>query len=196
MDETKLIADLMSDGLSHERALGRLYRHRPYRKTIIYALNKRGLNRSEAESLWTDIVVQFSSLVRRGKYEDQGKLLGYLQNLARFMALNHFRAQKKQPKTVDLDEREPVSTDAFDTLLKPELKSLLNSQLQRLGEVCQQILMLWAGGYSMKEITSNLKLTSEGATRKRKHGCMKSLLEYIHAQPEVLSELRAYHQSQ
>ena len=150
------------------------------------------MSADDCQTLWTDIVVKFSSLVKNGKYEHQDKLIGYLKNLAGYLYLNFIRDNKKY-KSENL-ESIVVKDEVLEAATKDniELKELLNSQLSALKEMCKSILYLWASDYSMQEIMKELNLISEEATRKRKHICLKELLDKVHGNEKMLSLLKDY----
>lgn len=112
------------------------------------------------------------------------------------MLLNHFRDQKRD-KTEDLSD--PIIKDHYIeavTMDHKELKGLFDAQLGRIGEMCKSILSLWAQDYSMNDIMEKLSLISVEATRKRKHLCMKQLLDNISGNQGLLNLLQEYYKEQ
>lgn len=196
MIESEIIQHLNGDALSRDKALTYLYSSKTYRDAIVHFLLAKGVSKDDSNMLWTDIVVKFSTLVSRGKYEDQQKLIGYLKNLANYMLLNHFRDQKRD-KTEDLSDL--IIKDHYIeavTMDHKELKGLFDEQLGRIGEVCKSILSLWSQDYSMNDIMDKLSLISVEATRKRKHLCMKQLLDNISGNQDLLNLLQEYYKEQ
>ena len=192
MTDLTLINNLKGDARINEKAVGFLYTNKSYREPIFFFLKSKGLSADDCQTLWTDIVVKFSSLVKNGKYEHQDKLIGYLKNLAGYLYLNFIRDNKKY-KSENL-ESIVVKDEVLEAATKDniELKELLNSQLSALKEMCKSILYLWASDYSMQEIMKELNLISEEATRKRKHICLKELLDKVHGNEKMLSLLKDY----
>lgn len=187
MTEIEIIEKLKGSRSSHDQAMSFLYSSKAYREPIFFFLKSKGISNDECNLLWTDIVVKFCLLVKSEKYEHQGKLIGYIKNLSGYMVLNHFRAQKNV-KTDDISMT--LIKDQYveeNTLNHKELKDLLEEQLSLLGDVCKSILEYWSLDYSMQEIMKKLKLVSVEATRKRKHICLKKLLDNINSKEEVLT---------
>lgn len=147
----------------------------------------------DSQMLWTDIVIKFALLVRNGTYKHQDKMLGYIKNLANYMALNFFRDAKKKYNFEEFDEhiKDPAIESA--TLYHKELKQMMDRELMKLGETCKELLLLWANGYSMAEIQSKMTFVSGEATRKRKHICMKKLLANVRSDTDLIGVLKEYY---
>lgn len=146
-------------------------------------MRSKGVSANAATTLWTDVIVKFGLLVRRGKYTHQDKLAAYLKNLAGYLVLNHFRDLRR--KIPDDWQPEEIIALQHHTFTSIELRNLLDQQLARLGDLCRQVLELWSMGSSMREIQSQLKIISETATRKRKHDCLKRLYSNVQSNPQL-----------
>lgn len=191
-DET-IVKYLQSSPQEHDKAISYLFTTPRFKTPIVSFLKMKGMSNNDTNILWTDIVVKFGLLVKSGKYEHRGKLLGYIKNLANFMLLNYIRDNKKSNFSelkIDVVEDSVVATA---TMYHKELKSLLDKQLSVIGEKCKNTLFLWAQGYSMKEIMQKLSFVSVESTRKRKHTCLKKLLKHVDDNEQLLKTLEDYH---
>lgn len=196
MTESELVENLTLDAKSCEKALAYLYRSKIYKEPILKFFQSKRLSAQDGHMLWTDTVIKFSSLVKAGKYQHQGKLIGYLKNLAGYLFLNHLRDNKKY-HTDDLSDfivKDPNIEAA--TRDHKELKALISDQLSRLKSMCRDILYLWAQNYTMQEISDALLIVSEEATRKRKHLCLKELLDNVHSNEKLRNTLKDYYYEQ
>lgn len=192
MQYSDLVADIKKGGTSHDRALGQLYNDASLRAQVFGYLVKKGMTQADAQTIWTDAVVQFGKLVLDGKYEDQDNLPGYLMNLARYLLLNQIRSNKRY-QYVDLEDIDQSSTGVEDvTVYTNEIKALFEGILALLGESCSRILSLWSRGYSMEEIRAKMSVVSNEAIRKRKHSCLKKLLDSVDANPTLKNQLEEY----
>ncbi len=189
LTESELIENLKGDTKEHNNALGVLFEDASMKTPVISFLKSKGLRKTDAETLWTDIVVKFGLLVKNGKYEDQSKLLGYLLNLANFIFLNHIRSKRSEKKKDQLQSINSSYEVCFD---HKELKGLIKRVLSKLGQPCMDIVLMWSQGYSMKEIREAKKIVSDEACRKRKHNCMKKLLSYINDNESLKQEFNLY----
>jgi len=191
--DQELIDNLCLDRIKHDKALSYLYNSVKFKTPVYSFLRHKGVNSSDLTLLWTDICVKFALLVKNGKYEHKGKMLGYIKNLANFMALNYFRDLKREPPKQTLDGIQDDFQISYVANNHFELKRLLDQQLDKLGEVCKNLLLHWSRGYSMKEISTKFNIISETATRKRKHNCMKKLLSIVHADEKMAALLKEYY---
>ena len=192
MDEFSITSGIKAGGILHDKAMSYIYSTSIYKQPVTIYMRSKGISAIDSEALWTDLVIQFGKLVISGKYNDQGTLIGYLKNMARYMVLNHFRDNKKHNHSELNDEI--YNTGALDELniYNQEIKALLSEQLDTIGEVCKEILLLWSRDYSMTEIMKKLKIISPEATRKRKHSCLKKLLDNVSKDENLQNQLKEY----
>ncbi len=193
MTDLSIYQDLLAGGQAHDRALSLLFRHDTYREGVLATIRSKGLNQAEAYELWTEVVIEFGSLVRRKKYQESGTMLAFLKNIARFKALNYLRDRRSKEKLGLEDYQLENLTIKEEDLGSLELAQIIDGMLGRLGETCKSVLSLWSRGYSMKEIQEQLKLISEAATRKRKHNCMKKLLSNVEESKEMQDLLKLHY---
>lgn len=193
MDQDEIIEGILAKGSNFEKSVSYLYTAPEIRNQVIALLKSKGLKSNDSETLWTDIVVKFSSLVVSGKYNHQGKMVGFIKNLAGYMFLNYIRDNKKYSNVSSLDQIEVEdSTDLNVRIYNNELKALFSSALSHLGEKCNSVLTLWSRGYKMNEIMKEVKIISPEATRKQKHSCMKKLLSYVDDNVEFKNMLKQF----
>jgi|TARA_R110000737_G_scaffold306281_1_gene313975 hypothetical protein len=193
LDQDEIIEGILASSSSFEKSVSYLYTAPEIRNQVIALLKSKGLKSNDSETLWADIVVKFSSLVVSGKYKHQGKMIGFINNLARYMFLNHIRDNKKYTHVLSLDQIEVVdSTDINVNIYNDELKELFSNTLSLLGEKCKSVLTLWSRGYKMNEIMKEVKIISPEATRKQKHSCMKKLLSYVADNIEFKNMLKEF----
>ncbi len=193
LTEIELIQNLASEPSAHNKALAFLFTARLYKDPVVSYLKSKGLTNDECNILWTDIIVKFGLLVKKGKYVHQGKLEGYLKNLAGYVMLNYFRSSKKHHTDELTDQLTKDVAVEHATSNHQELKILINHQLSKIGENCKEILSLWAQDYSMGEIMAKMKIISVEATRKRKHICLSKLLDNIANDQNVSKLFKEYY---
>jgi len=114
----------------------------------------------------------------------------YLCGIARYTCLNLIG--KTKSRTKDLDAQFDIATDVTpETLiLKQDKHDVLQGLLSKLGRNCQEVLMHWANGYSMKEIATMMNYKSDMMAKKKKYKCFKELLNYLEEHPEIKNILR------
>lgn len=122
-----------------------------------------------------------------------GNLYSYLNGIAKYVWLGELRRKKRvaSKETVLEFESHDTADMSFELLiLDEERNEAISTILDIIGEKCKQVLMLWAGGYNMKEIAEQSGYKSEGVARKKKFQCMKSLTAYLDQNPEQKEMLR------
>ena len=194
MTDHEITENLKLGGTKHDKALSHLYLSPKFSTPIIKHLVSKGMSSIDSNQLWTDVVLKFGLLVKDGKYKDQNNLLGFLRNLGGYMCLNFFRDNKKYKSTVLNEEITAEFLYEDVTIYNKELKIIFEEQLAFLGESCKSTLLLWARGYSMKEIMVKEKFVSVEATRKRKHICLKKLLENVRNNTSLFTTLKSYYE--
>lgn len=192
MKDLSIINGIKQGGLHHDKAIGYLYTQKKFRTPIFSFIRSKGIHVNDAQSLWTDIVIQFGKLVIKGKYQHEGNIIGYLKNMSRYMVLNHFRDNKKYNFTDIEDISYSLSMEEDLSIYNNELKGLIIGQLDLLGDTCKEILLLWSRDYSMAEIMKKVNVVSIEATRKRKHTCLKKLLDNVSKDDKYQVLLKQY----
>ena len=74
--------------------------------------------------------------------------------------------------------------------LYAEQKELLSKILEFATEDCKKVLLRWAQNYRMKEIASEMHYKSEDYAKRKKHLCLKKLVEHLTRNPELKERLR------
>ena len=193
MTEAEIVTNLKSTPEKHNAALALIYKDNNFKSSILQFLKSKGVSNTDAQMLWTDIVVKFGLLVRQGKYTHQSKMLPYIKNLSNYILLNYFRDQRKnfsielKEEIIENSKLKVVSNNHF------ELKKLLDESLSVIGDSCKNLLLYWAQGYSMKESMQKFNFISVESTRKRKHTCMKKLLRLVDDNKELANLLEEYY---
>ena len=193
MTEQQITENLIKGGKEHDQALSFLFKSEKYSIPIKRFLTSKGMDKDQTNALWTDIIIKFGQLVVNGKYQHQNNLLGYIRNLSGYMCLNFFRDNKKY-KTSDIEDIKYSLADEDISIYSDELKALFNKELAKLGDTCKSILSLWSRGYAMKEIAEKLKIISTEATRKRKHVCLKKLLNNIESNQTLKNTFKTFYE--
>lgn len=96
MTDTMLVS-LYQDG--HEKAFTELFkRYKSKVYNTIYLIVK---DSAVAEDLLQDVFIKSISILKTGKYTDEGKFLPWINRIARNLAIDYFRREKKYPTISD-----------------------------------------------------------------------------------------------
>lgn len=99
--------------------------------------------------------------------------------------LNELKKRGRRPVTKRLDDVYEVGEDVFaaaeQVVLEEARAGMFLAQFERLGEKCREILRQTLAGEAQEKIAEAMGVTY-GYLRKKKSGCMATLLSYIQAQ--------------
>lgn len=146
----------------------------------------------DARMVFDDAIVQFiKSVFSNPTFQLQGPVNAYLMGIAKHL---WYAESKKRLQRIDFQalEYEDVAADdppAPMLMWHGERKALLQQILGQIGRNCREVLMYWANGYSMEEISQRMSYQSEGMARKKKSICLKELTALIHQNPHLKSAL-------
>lgn len=175
------VRDIRKGGRAQDRAIDCLYRaHRPDVLNMVRSfLRFRSGIQDDAADMVQDAYLIMVEKIRDGGY-NQGSLVHFWTGITKGLLRNKLKRDARTDLTDDHNQFEEtdIATPEF-LLLDAEEKSRLEQILDRLGPKCKQVLMLWAGGYSMEEIASEMELSSEAMARKTKYRCKNQLMELI-----------------
>jgi DNA-directed RNA polymerase specialized sigma subunit len=71
-----------------------------------------------------------------------------------------------------------------------ERRQNLEVVLQQIDDKCRQVLTLWAKDMKMQAIAKVLNYSSAEVVRKKKHFCLKKLIELVNLHPELIDTLK------
>ncbi len=114
----------------------------------------------------------------------------YLNGIAKYLWYAELRKKKDLPERQWNEATEGVDPGHELNIINDERRQMLHQVLEKLGPDCKQILLMWAGGYSMKEIMDEVGGSSEGSVRKKKFKCMKAVAKYLDEHPEARRKLK------
>lgn len=175
------VRDIRLGGASLERATDALYRK--YREGALLKVRSflrfRAGIEDDAVDVLQDAFLVMIEKIREGGY-NEGSLLHFWIGIARGLLRNKL---KRDARTALIEDDNKYDRPDFETpeylLLNDERRAVLDHVLNKLGERCKKVLLMWAGGYSMEEIAQILELSSEAMARKTKYKCKNQLMELM-----------------
>lgn len=157
--------------------------YRAYRDRVLMHVQNyvgyRSGQREDIGDLVQDAYLIMIEKIRFGGYKD-GSLLHFWIGITKGLLRNKVKRDARMDlvdDTLKLDQKDLDSPEY--QLISEERSSMLDQLLSRLGERCKRVLVLWASGYSMREIAEKLGLSSEAMARKTKYKCKGQLLALV-----------------
>lgn len=172
---------IRTGGSRQEHAIDCLYR--AFRQDVLNMIRSylhfRSGIQEDAPDMIQDAFLVMVEKIRDGGY-NEGSLVHFWTGITKGLLRNKLKRDARMDLTDDhrqFDQQDDSSPEFI--LLDAEQKSTLNQILDQLGPKCKQVLLLWAGGYTMEEIAQRAELSSEAMARKTKYRCKNQLMELI-----------------
>ncbi|HKK89440.1 MAG TPA: hypothetical protein VJ917_11380, partial [Saprospiraceae bacterium] len=90
MTDQEISQNLAGSIQQRNQALQALYRHTEYKPRLLAFLKSKGIEGAELNELFNETLIKFSLIVKKGNYEEKGKMLGYLMSIANFLVLDFY----------------------------------------------------------------------------------------------------------
>ena len=177
------ILDLIKKG--DEEALVTLYEVN--RRPITSFVVRNSGTSQDAEDMLQEALVVLWDRVRSGKYKHTAQLNTFIFGIVKNMWLRQLaRLRREIPSEIDPDS--PANgASALETLIDDERTILVRDALDKLGEPCRKILLLfyWEE-LSMEQIAERLGFANAETAKSKKYQCKKSLEKLLRAYREAL----------
>lgn len=191
-DPLKIINKIRENESSRNTAIRELVRDSVLRQKIrVYIVNNSG-DATDAETIFHDTIVTFVKTVfAKREFVLTVHLHGYMVGMARNIWMNALR-KKKRNVTVPIDHASNAESGGnhMKLLLKGERGRILQLVLNEMRKNCKDVLMFWAAGFKMDEISQKLGYKNGGVAKKKKSECMKELYNYLGENPHIKERIR------
>jgi RNA polymerase sigma factor (sigma-70 family) len=167
------ILDLIRKG--DEEALVMLYEANR-RPILSYVTRNRGTE-DDAEDMLQESLVVLWERVRSGQFEYTAKLSTFIYGIVKNIWSRRLaRLRKEIPTEVDPEEHSDGELSILDDLIETEQAKLVRDALEKIGEQCKKLLMLfyWEE-LSMKEIATQMGFANAETAKAKKYQCKKAL---------------------
>lgn len=171
------ILDRMRNG--DEGALDILYRTN--RSAVMSYVVRNSGNRDDADDLLQEALVILWERVRTGRYSHDAKLSTFLYATVRNIWLRRLSRRKfESTQEIDPEAQSREEPTALEELIASERGEHLQKALERLGEPCRSLLLLfyWEE-QSMDEIARRLGFANADTAKSKKYQCKKALRDLI-----------------
>jgi RNA polymerase sigma-70 factor (ECF subfamily) len=135
-----------------------------YKRGLSIILNRATGDRSLSEDLCQDTFQITLEKIRRGDIREPERLSGFICNLARNLATDHFRKSRRTQAFEDTDGADLIPAPApsqLDRLMREEQAKMIRRLLAELSERDRQILLrFYIQEEDKEQICADLQLTS------------------------------------
>lgn len=168
------------EGLRGDAGTRKRFEYLLYRKFAYLVPSRPGkyrLDEEEARDAYTDSFLAVVDNIVAGKFRGEASLKTYMSRIFRNKCVDRFR-KNSTVKVEWLDEFPDISDPSRDFLRrimgKEEMQGLVQ-WLKKLGERCQEILMLSGEGYSPAEIAEKMDFKTPRSASSQRYKCLEKL---------------------
>lgn len=191
MTVEEIVANIREGKKGREAAIRVLYSDSKLRNGIGRVVKNILGSHEFLDDIFNLTLVQIiKNVMKNPDFEIDTNLNSYLFGISRYLCLAKLREKNNTFSTVH-EEFEMISDEVTIDLqiINTERRITLHRVLKQLGSKCKEVLLHWAGGFSMKETAKILGYASDGVVRKKKHACMKALTVFMNEHPDIKKEL-------
>lgn len=141
-----------------------------------YILRNSGTSQ-DAEDLLQEAVVILWEKVRRGQFEVRSKLSTFVYATVKNLWLRRLAHMRREiPTDINPGDAESMDPSPLDEVIESEEASRVREALERLGDPCKTLLLLfyWEE-LTMEEIAIRLGLANADTAKSKKYQCKKAL---------------------
>lgn len=179
--DEELIQNLQGNNLLKRKAEDALFKQ--YNYFIREGIKKYALQEDEAFDAYSDTVLQAIDNIRKGHFENRSALKTYLYRIFINKCVDLLRKKTTNKssvhQTASLSDMliliaDPAKTVVQQLIERTDMESLKN-KLQELGENCRKLLMLFADGFSDREVSVLMEYKSADVVKTSRLRCLDKL---------------------
>jgi len=180
-DEREIIDNILQNGPERKKGEEHLF-HR-YAYFIQQAVYKYSLSREDAFDVYGDTIISAIEKIIEGSFQRRSSLKTWIYQIFhnKCVDLLRKRTTNKQSihRTVSISDLLAQFTDPSKTIIQ-ELADktdwdVLRQKLNQIGDSCRRLLLLWADGYSDKEIAATLEYKTADVVKTSRLRCLGKL---------------------
>lgn len=141
---------------------------------------------SEAEDIFHDALVIMVGNLMDGSFSSRSTLETYLWSIAHKLCLRQYARSARDERYVNrFFEDETHTADPEVSFMEMQVRSSIETVLDKLPPQCREILRMWMRKYSMQEIALHLNYENAVVVRNIKSRCLKKLASLISSNPDL-----------
>ncbi len=184
--DTEILIDLRHE-IKMNIALRYIYKEY-YRLLESYIINNKGSS-DDAADIIQETMVAFLEIVRQNKFRGESSIKSFLYSITRNLWLSELRKRNSTENRHRVFEKakEDTEQDMIFHLIKHEHFKTIQGLFEKLGNKCQQLLMLvYYEDLSMNDIVKQMPdYQNEQVLRNKKYKCMKQLEELMNEDAQL-----------
>jgi RNA polymerase sigma factor (sigma-70 family) len=189
LNDNEIIQGIVKGGRKMESALEALYLQN--RKMIFSLINKNSGHDDQAKDILQEVVITFFEQVKKGKYQQTGKISTYLYSIARFMWLNKLKRAQIEKRLIEIEKVMDIAYSDLPKSIERDSELIILELFGKLDEACRKVLHLSIfEHYSADEIAELMQFKNGQIVRNKKYKCMKRLKEILAEHPRLSQRVK------
>ena len=186
-DEREIIDCIQQNGAERKRGEERLFNRYAY--LIKEAIYKYSLLREEAFDLYSDTIISAIDKIADGSFQGRSSLKTWVYQIFhnKYVDLLRKKTTNKSSihRTLSITDLLYQFSDHSKTIIQELVEKtdweVLRQRLVQVGENCRQMLLLWADGYSDKEIALSMEYKTPDVVKTTRLRCLEKLRQLYHS---------------
>jgi len=180
-DERELIDNIEQNGSERKKGEERLFTRYAY--FIKEAIHKYSLSEEEAFDVYSDAILSAIEKISNGSFQRRSSLKTWVYQIFHNKYVDFIRKKSTNRSSVHrtLSISDPMFefADTSKTIIQELMDKtdwkLLREKLNQIGDNCRQMLLLWADGYSDKEIALAMEYKTSDVVKTSRLRCLEKL---------------------
>ena len=180
-DERDIIDSIRQNGTERKKGEERLFNRYAY--FVKEAVYKYSLPEEDAFDLYSDTIISAIEKIANGSFEGRSSLKTWIYSIFhnKYVDLLRKRSTNKDSihHTLSMSDLLLQISDQAKTIIQKLVDKtdheVLRQKLAQVGENCRQMLMLWADGYSDKEIAVAMEYKTSDVVKTSRLRCLEKL---------------------
>jgi RNA polymerase sigma factor (sigma-70 family) len=191
LDKQLILSQIRGSSEERQRSIGFIVADAKLRDDILKHVISHGGTDDDGRTVLHDSVLVFvKRIFSDHDFVLESSVEAYIFGIARLQWQMFLRKNKQNPlsQAEEIQESHVGRQEQF--VIDGEKYEALQKVLSKISPKCREVLLYWAGGYSMLEIAKLCGYESDGMARKKKCECFKSLVKLLQDHPSLLKQLK------
>jgi len=185
-DERGIIDCIEQKGIERKKGEERLFNRYAY--FIKEAIHKYALSQEDAFDLYSDTIISAIEKIANGSFQGRSSLKTWLYQIFhnKYVDLLRKKTTNKNSihRTLSISDLLFQVSDRSKTIIQELVDKtdweVLRQRLAQIGDNCRQMLLLWADGYSDKEIALSMEYKTSDVVKTSRLRCLEKLKQLYH----------------
>ena len=180
-DEREIIDSIAQNGVERKKGEERLFNRYAY--FIKEAVYKYSVSEEDGFDLYSDTILSAIEKIANGSFQGRSSLKTWLYSIFhnKYVDLLRKKTTNKSSihQTLSISDMLLQVSDQSKTIVQRLVDKtdweILRDRLVQVGENCRQMLMLWAAGYSDKDIAGLMEYKTSDVVKTSRLRCLEKL---------------------